>query len=666
MKTTLRSILTRNQPWLTPLAFLVIGALVYLPLAAHFGFYRDDWYLMYDARVQGPGFFSTIFASDRPARAPLQYLLYTLFGEHLLYYHISAWIYRVTGAVLLWVTLGMVWPAQKRANLLMAALFLIYPGFLSQPNAVDFQAHLFSLMLAMLSLALSVKAVLATPPWVKWTLTALAILTGWVYLALMEYFIGLEALRLGLIALLVFRQANGIKTFTRRLFSVYGAFFLAPAGFLFWRLLIFQSERRATDIGAQVGQLFASPLNTGLGWLLTLAQDTVSVLVNAWIVPFYNLVYPMRLRDLIPALGLGLLVAVILWVVWQALDETESGWQREAFLVGLAAVVGGLFPVILANRHVDFSDYSRYTLPALAGAMLVLVALVSLIQSQPVRSVVILFLAMSATMTHYANAVNAVAEANATRNFWWQVAWRVPGLKAGTTLVADYPAISIQEDYFIWGPANQIYFPEKQSGDQVEVPLTAFVLTSQNTLQISVGRGEMSRLRRGNATLADYHNVLVLTQPASNACVRIIDGKQPELSENDRPEIMLVAPASRLANVEVDTVPHPPPSAIFSAEPPHGWCYYYQKAALARQLTDWKSVAALGEKALTEGYYPADKIEWLPFMQAYALLGQKEKLRRFVSIMGESPFIQKQACAILTTSTTDPEILTYIKESFCK
>jgi hypothetical protein len=77
-------------------------------------------------------------------------------------------------------------------------------------------------------------------------------------------------------------------------------------------------------------------------------------------------------------------------------------------------------------------------------------------------------------------------------------------------------------------------------------------------------------------------------------------------------------------------------------------------------------VAALGEKALAEGFYPSDKIEWLPFMQAYTVLGQPEKLHRFVSIMGESPFIQEQACAILTGSTFDPKMRASVQEDFCK
>ena len=36
------------------------------------------------------------------------------------------------------------------------------------------------------------------------------------------------------------------------------------------------------------------------------------------------------------------------------------------------------------------------------------------------------------------------------------------------------------------------------------------------------------------------------------------------------------------------------PAHIFGAEPPHDWCYYYQKASLARQLGDWAQVVGDG------------------------------------------------------------------------
>ncbi len=426
--------------WGASLLLLIIAALAYLPNLGGFGFYKDDWYLMYAARVNGPDFFTVIFAGDRPARAPLQYVLYTLFGENLLLYHLSAYIYRAIGAIALWLTMNMLWPAQKRVSPLAATLFLVYPGFLSQVNAVDFQAHLFSLMTAMLSMALGLRAWQETRATYRVLLILFTVLTGWVYLSLMEYFIGIEVFRFALFGIMAWRKGETLRR--KGLVFVQSAwpFLFAPLGFLIWRLFIFESERRATDIGAQLGAFFSSP-TVGTWWLIYILQDTINVLLSAWIVPLYNLAFALRLRDFLPALLLGLLSAGIVLLVWRQLpaEDEESDWRVEAFVAGFLSIVGGLFPVILANRHVNFSDYSRYTLPALAGAMLVTVAWLTLFKSQAARAAMIGFLIACAVMTHYANSVVAVQEAAATRNFWWQVAWRIPSLQPGTTLVADYP-----------------------------------------------------------------------------------------------------------------------------------------------------------------------------------------------------------------------------------
>jgi hypothetical protein len=243
----------------------------------------------------------------------------------------------------------------------------------------------------------------------------------------------------------------------------------------------------------------------------------------------------------------------------------------------------------------------------------------------------------------------------------------VPGFDTPTTLLADYPASAIQEDYFIWGPANLIYSPEKQSGAEVIVPINALVLNQENMLKVLVGKGAVTQVRRGNVTSADLNNVLVLTQSAANACVRVLDGEAPELSEGDRPEIALVATASKISTISLDDVKEViVPQSFLGAEPQHGWCFTYQKASLARQHGDWQKVIDLYEKSLGEGYYPSDKVEWLPLLQAYATLGKTEKLKPYVSILAESPYIQKQACTQLVTAAKDPSDKEWIGTAFCK
>ncbi|MBE3038876.1 MAG: hypothetical protein IMZ62_08710, partial [Chloroflexi bacterium] len=113
-----------------------------------------------------------------------------------------------------------------------------------------------------------------------------------------------------------------------------------------------------------------------------------------------------------------------------------------------------------------------------------------------------------------------------------------------------------------------------------------------------------------------------------------------------------------------------PPEDIFGPEPVHGWCYYYQKAALARQFDDWSTVIALGDEAIEKGFEPFDQIEWMPFLQAYVVTGQINQLEPYASIMTSPSLIRLQTCQILKQTASeerpdDLELMTFIESNFC-
>ena len=164
--------------------------------------------------------------------------------------------------------------------------------------------------------------------------------------------------------------------------------------------------------------------------------------------------------------------------------------------------------------------------------------------------------------------------------------------------------------------------------------------------------------------------MLVLAQASETGCVRVLDGNTTELSTQDQHRILLIGKMSNSGNILTTASFHTPPSEIFGSEPQNGWCYYYQKATLARQMGDWQEVARLGNKALAEGYYPSDRVEWMPFLQAYAVLDQQNNLKRIIPIFLEEPFLTIQACKNLEKmsdgGTISPEMQQFIQQSLCE
>jgi hypothetical protein len=113
--------------------------------------------------------------------------------------------------------------------------------------------------------------------------------------------------------------------------------------------------------------------------------------------------------------------------------------------------------------------------------------------------------------------------------------------------------------------------------------------------------------------------VVIYFQPPG--CLRVMD---PEVEA----DIWVVPPSLRETLKLATTAPilpggdARPPAALYGGEPQRNWCYYFEKADLARQQGDWESAAALGDQAFALGDYPNDAMERFPFIEAYAHTGQ--------------------------------------------
>lgn len=646
----------RGTRWLSEiLLMLVLSGLIYLPFINQFGYYNDDWYSMYAARVAGTNAFHEMYSIDRPGRAYVMIPLYKVFQGNPLYYSISAYILRILGAVALLWLLRLLWPERKRETLLVALLFLVYPGFLSMPNAIDFQSHLVGILLAFVSLGLSIYGYYQPAGW-RWVLCWLgAILTGWAYLSQMEYYIGFEAVRLLLFGLLVYREKPGWKAAFGKVIRKWLPYSLIPIGYLFWRMFLFNNERATTDVGLQLGTLIASPLTTLYEWSVSFVQSILNVTLLAWGVPLSQIGFSLDTTNAIRGILISLVVMAVALLAFRLLKYNDAPdnktmdfhWKQEMLLVGLAWAVLGLIAVIMGNRSVAFPVYSRYGLVSAAGAILAVVAGISYLSNQKIQMALFGFLFFSAALTHYGNGYQYAQNAKSMRQFWWQVAWRVPQFQEGSTLIANYPNSGIREDSFVWGPANHIYYPYRVKPNAVRAGVFAILLDHDAVLKILNREGQVFRKHIIVDTYRNYRNFVILSQPSGASCLHVIDGTRPEYSRSESDAIMIIGDHSEIEHVNLDEEFKTPPQFLFGSEPAHNWCYYYEKADYERQRGDWDAVLSVGDQAFSRGLFPADLIEWMPFLQAYANTGNWEKLQELAPKIAQDPFIARQACLLL-------------------
>lgn len=662
--------MSKKRIWVEGALFFVVGAILYLLFAKEFGYYNDDWYTMYAARVAGADIFHEIYSIDRPGRAYVMIPLYLLFKGQPFFYSLSAYLFRVAGALAFLWLLRLLWEERKNETLLAAFLFLIYPGFLDMPIAIDFQSHLIGVLMAFLSLGLMVNAISADKLWAKALFWIGSVLLGWGYLSQMEYYIGFEGIRLAIIVLLLRRGNVSLNKLAKDTLVRWLPYAIVPSGFLFWRLFIFENDRAVTDTSAQLEKLVSSTLPTLYAWSINFVESFVNVLFLAWGDSLARLAFSLdlqrALRGMLLAFILAGFVSISFYFLRKVEHETgdENLWGRESLGLGVAWLVLGLFPVILANRSVHLAEYSRYGFVSAGGAMLVLAYLLGQLKRASVQGMVLAFLIFSASFTHYGNSVSYADSFAAMREFWWQVSWRVPQFELRTTLIASYPG-SVRETSFVWGPANQIYYPELLEGKGVQTGVYALMMNDRTAMNVLTR--QKAKLDKYNVveTYPSARNILILSQPTENSCVQVIEGDAPHYSPYEKGNVMLLGAYSETERILLDAPLHYPPSFLFGPEPAHDWCYIYQKATLARQRGDWDEVYALDAEASRKGSAPQDSIEWMPFLQASAILGDSERVVTIAPFIISSPFIAQQACQILSGEELSPEMHNLVKELYC-
>src|SRR4030042_4576663 len=122
------------------------------------------------------------------------------------------------------------------------------------------QPQIMSLCLEVFSIAFTIKAIQTNRLLVKICFWLGAILTGWAYIALVDFAFGMEFFRLLCVSVVVLRNQGDFSPWKKvvAILRSWAPAILIPTVFLFWRILIFQNERAATDLGLQLSYLVNS------------------------------------------------------------------------------------------------------------------------------------------------------------------------------------------------------------------------------------------------------------------------------------------------------------------------------------------------------------------------------------------------------------------------
>jgi len=629
MKQTLQKIF-RNETFIAILLILLTTVITHGISIPKLGYYHDDWYVLWSGQARGAESMIPLFSTDRPFMGVVYFFVYRLLGDTIINWHLYALMWRFIGGLAFFWILRLIWPNHKYMTTLMTVLFIVYPGFLSQPNANTKQNHLYGFGTALLSIAFMLQAMKTNIRAWKIACSLLSVILTANYLFIYEYMIGFEGTRLILLGYTLFQDGfKDLRSLVREISKRIWPYLAVTAGFLYWRIFIFEGSRNATDASQLAGDYISNFRYMSIRLILETVKDFLDTSIFAWFVKPYELFSAAPYSNLADAVLIGgiviglVLLYSFLFKKWWGADYNEAETPRlmkDFIWIGAFVIVCAISPVILFGRQVELGDaYKSYGLHPIAGVVLFISGMMLMLQPNFRRLILIALIGISVS-TQILNADYWEQFWDYQREMWWQLTWRAPDIK-DDTLVMTYSSqgFNPEQDYEIWGPLNLIYNPSPAKAPAIQ----AEVLNSDTAYSILKKDVRNNRVRDIRLH-RDFNNVLLISISPLSSCLHVVDGSLPVYSESETLLLQQVGEYSHIDRIIPSGTSPVPPSSIFGSEPSRGWCYYYQKASLARQKGDWEEIGRLYDQVVELGLETDDKSEMFPFFEGLVNLGRYE------------------------------------------
>lgn len=612
----------------TPILLLLFTILAFAPLIPFLGFYWDGLPYLWQYNVFGPAGYPEFVASDRPYSAFIFMFLTQLFGTKVIFYHIFTLLCRWLAGWAFWWILQQVWKENRVINIYAAILFILYPGFLQQPIALPYAHHFSHLALFLFSMGIMLAATINKKK--RWIFTILGLLSQLVIFSL-EYFASLEFIRPILIWIMIKDQVPDTKERLKYVIKTWLPYLLVLVTFYVWRVFFFSFPTYEPKMLNELSQDFS----TGVFGLLTQAvKDIYTVTIGAlgglFRFPSVPEVGYFATYGYWGITAIAFLFGGVVLLLLEAANDQrpKKNTNLQYMLIGFIAILfaGAIFWVTKLAVRIEFA-WDRLTLAYMFGVALVFTGVIFLILRH--KTIRVLFTTCLLSLTvgfHFMNAMDFKHDWDTFKDFFWQLSWRIPDLEENTIVLTTNFPLKYYSDNSLTAPLNWTYAPESDDEKLSYVFYYSDVRLKVGRLQalekdLPVHQWYRSFSFDGNTS----DTVVVRYDPPG--CVQVLDdvyanaGIIPNLSPLEADGI----PLSNLDRIITDpAVEKFPPFEIVGEEIPRGWCYYFEKADLARQTQDWDKVIALSEQAQAQDLYPRNPSEWLPFIEAYIQTGQWE------------------------------------------
>lgn len=589
---------------------LGIAVLAYGIFIPQLGFYWDDLPMSWIRYQLGAEAMMRYFSTNRPVWAWLYRLTTSILPHEPIYWQIFALFWRWIGALTLWALVRKMLPQKEKLAFILGSLFLLYPGFNQQPVSYLYSHFFVVLFFFLYSLLLSLQGR-------RLPALIFAALNLW----MIEYFFTLELIRPFLFWVMaepsIPRREKFVIVLKRS--APYLILFVVA---IFSRLFVFNNQIYGFGIKDQF-------IDDPFGTILLLVQQVFSslwvVTVSAWSTVFQ---FPSTLMDgpRVSVLYIAIVLLTVGMVFWAVRSQRSSDVQNNnipVLLIGMSIVMlflGGP-PFWLTGVPVSLGfPANRATLSFMLGSTFIVVGLLELIPGR-VRNIAGIILISLAAGRQFLWTNEFRRDWESQKNMFWQMAWRAPGLEKNTMVLMNEQLL-YYADNSLAASLNWIYSSENHSSS---VDYVLFYPTNRDEISTKLEPGIPVQYDFLAGKFNGNTSQTVVLYYSPPGCLRVLD---PEIELTNRlipeetllREAMLLSTSAPIIPRQTAQMPN-----VYMPEPVHGWCYYFQKADLARQLNDWDEVVRLGDAAFALDDYPNDPIERFVFIEGYSHLEKWEK-----------------------------------------
>jgi len=291
--------------------------------------------------------------------------------------------------------------------------------------------------------------------------------------------------------------------------------------------------------------------------------------------------------------------------------------KNQLAVFGLAILIFGPIPAWLTGRQITIGMYSdRFALAGMFGAAIILVWILERVMFTKLQALVSIAVLIGLAVGLHIRISNDYRWAWIyQQRLYWQMHWRMPYLEPDTTIFSDGVIFQYTGDYPTTFALNLLFSQKGSYG--TKLPYWFFELDRGFHLypnQYLNGQVMEGRLRTVYFEGWSLDSVLIDYNHRQGSCLWVV-GQGDELVYSLPGITRKALPLSDLSNIS--RTANIVPDKLFGEEPAHTWCYFFQKAELARQFEDWDQISLLGDEVLEKGYQPQNRFEWRPFVDGY-------------------------------------------------